>query len=270
MHEGQDSDIVRRMDDRSPFGLMTPQGRPLDVLDHHFGDGDPLTVGVEEEYMLLDSETLDLVQRIESILVAEEEGDFAELVSPELFESLVEFHTPVCRAISDVGRELHRLRAHAVASAAAQGLGLGCAGTHPFSLFERQQVTSRERYRTLVDVLQYVARRELIFGMHVHVAIDSPDRAIRVMGALQPHLCELVALSASSPFWRGQPTGFASSRHLIFSAFPRSGPPPRFESYDEYALVVQELMASGCMKDSARSLCPCRTLMATMPLADSS
>jgi carboxylate-amine ligase len=227
-------------------------GRPLDVLDHRFGGGEPLTVGVEEEYMLLDAETLDLVQRVENILQAEERGDFAELVSPELFESLVEFHTPVCRTLRDVERELHRLRSHAVSSAAAQGLRLGCAGTHPFSLFERQHVTGRERYRALVDVLQYVARRELIFGLHVHVAIDDPDRAIRVMGALQPHLCELVALSASSPFWRGQPTGFASCRHLIFSAFPRSGPPPRFESYAEYAQVVQELVACGCIEDYTR------------------
>jgi carboxylate-amine ligase len=231
--------------------LLGPTG-PSSVLDHRFGRGDPLTVGVEEEYMLLDAETLDLVPRVESILEAEERGDFAELVSAELFESLVEFHTPVCRTLRDVERELHRLRSHAVTSAAAQGLLLGSAGTHPFSLFERQHVTGRERYRALVDVLQYVARRELIFGLHVHVAVDDPDRAIRVMGALQPHLCELVALSASSPFWRGQPTGFASCRQLIFSAFPRSGPPPRFESYDEYAHVVGELVACGCIEDYTR------------------
>ena len=231
---------------------MSRPERPLEVLDHRFGAGEPLTVGVEEEYMLLDAETLALAHRIESILRAEERGDFAELVSSELFESLVEFHTPVCRTIPEVGRELRRLRAHAVASAAAQGLRLGSAGTHPFSLFERQHVTSGERYRALVDVLQYVARRELICGLHVHVAVDDPDRAIRVMGALQPHLCELVALSASSPFWRGQPTGFACCRHLIFSAFPRSGPPPRFENYAEYAQVVQELVACGCIEDYTR------------------
>ena len=229
--------------------LVSGLGRPLDVREHRFGAGEPLTVGVEEEYMLLDADTLDLVQRVESILQAEQCGDFAEQVSAELFESLVEFHTPVCHGVNDVERELHRLRAHAVASAAAQGLRLGSAGTHPFSLFERQHVTGRERYRALVDVLQYVARRELIFGMHVHVAIDDPDRAIRVMGALQPHLCELVALSASSPFWRGQPTGFASCRHLIFSAFPRSGLPPRFESYAEYAQVVEQLVTGGCIAD---------------------
>ena len=118
---------------------------------------------------------------------------------------------------------------------------LGCAGTHAFSLFERQQVTGRDRYRALLDALQYAARRELIFGLHVHVAVEirSGDP---LMSALQPHLCELVALSASSPFWRGEPTGFASCRHVIFSAFPRSGPPPQLRSYEEYAQAVRQLV----------------------------
>jgi carboxylate-amine ligase len=159
----------------------------------------------------------------------------------------------VCATVGDVARDLRRLRAHAVAAAAAHGLLLGCAGTHPFSLFEAQHVTGRARYRALVDQLQYVARRELIFGFHVHVAVGDPDQAIRLMGALAPHLCELVALSASSPLWRGRPTGFASSRHLIFSSFPRSGPPPHFESYAEYAEVVQRLVACGCIEDYTRT-----------------
>jgi carboxylate-amine ligase len=231
---------------------MSRAAPPLDVLDHRFGASQPLTVGVEEEYMLLDADTLDLVQRVESILRAEEHGDFADLVAPELFESLVEFHTPVCATAADVGRELRRLRAHAIATAAAQGMLLGSAGTHPFSLFERQHVTDRDRYRALLDVLQYAGRRELIFGLHVHVAVADPDRAIRIMGALQAHLCELVALSANAPLWRGEPTGFASCRHLIFSGFPRSGPSPAFADYAEYARVVGDLVASGCMEDYTR------------------
>ena len=202
--------------------------------------------------MLLDAESFDLVQRIERILQSEKRGAFAELVSAELFESLVEFHTPVCASVADAERELRRLRAHALTIAEAEGLRLGSAGTHPFSLFERQRVTGRERYRVLVDELQYAARRELIFGLHVHVAVDDPDRAVRLIGALQAHLCELVALSASSPLWRGRPTGFASCRHLIFSAFPRSGPSPHFRNYDEFAGVVEQLVASGCIEDYTR------------------
>jgi carboxylate-amine ligase len=222
------------------------------VHDHRFGAGTPFTVGVEEEYMLLDRRTLDLVQGADSILRAEQHGDFARLVSAELFESFVEFHTPVCATIADVARELRRVRAHAVAVADREGLLLGSAGTHPFSLFEAQHITESARYRALVDVLQYAARRELIFGLHVHVALPDPDMAIRVMNALHAHLCELVALSASSPLWRGEATGFAACRHIIFSAFPRSGPPPRFCDYGEYAGTVQALMDTGCLEDYTR------------------
>ena len=126
---------------------------------------------------------------------------------------------------------------------------VGSAGTHPFSLFERQRITARDRYRALIDQLQYVARRELIFGMHVHVAVDDADKAIKVIGGLLPHLAPLLALSASSPFWRGEPTGLASSRQIVFAAFPRSGPPPRFRDYADYAEVVGQLERTGCIAD---------------------
>ena len=231
---------------------MSQLGPAADVHDHRFGAGRPFTVGVEEEYMLLDADTFDLVPRVESILKAEAGGDFADRVSAELFESLVEFHTPVCEGVADVARQLRRLRRHAVSAAEAQGLRLGSAGTHPFSLFELQRITRRDRYRVLIDELQYAGRRELIYGLHVHVAVDDPDRAIRIVNALRAHLCELVALSANSPFWRGEPTGFASCRHLIFSAFPRSGPPPHFGSYEEFAEVVGRLVAAGCIEDYTR------------------
>ena len=97
--------------------------------------------------------------------------------------------------------------------------------------------------------MQYVARRELIFGMHVHVAVDDPEKAIKVVNGLLPHLAPLLALSASSPFWRGEPTGLSSSRQMVFSAFPRSGPPPRFRDYADYATVVGQLERSGCIAD---------------------
>jgi carboxylate-amine ligase len=126
---------------------------------------------------------------------------------------------------------------------------VGSAGTHPFSLFERQRITAKDRYRALVDQLQYIARRELIFGMHVHVAVDDPEKAIQVVNGLIGHLAELVALSASSPFWRGEATGLHSSRHMVFAAFPRSGPPPRFRDYADYAEVVGQLERTGCIAD---------------------
>src|SRR5213596_3497051 len=128
-------------------------------------------------------------------------------------------------------------------------LRVGSAGTHPFSLFERQRITARDRYRHLIDQMQYVARRELIFGLHIHVAVDDPERAIQVVNGLLAHLSSLLALAASSPFWRGEPTGLASSRQMVFAAFPRSGPPPRFRDYADYAEVVGQLERTGCIAD---------------------
>jgi carboxylate-amine ligase len=162
---------------------------------------------------------------------------------------VLEIATPVCRNADDVMRWLTKLRGYVSEIAREQGTRVGSAGTHPFSLFERQQITAKDRYQALIDQLQYVARRELIFGMHVHVAVDDPEKAIQVVNGLLPHIAPLLALSASSPFWRGEPTGLASSRQMVFSAFPRSGPPPRFRDYADYASVVGQLERSGCIAD---------------------
>ncbi|HYY77153.1 MAG TPA: carboxylate-amine ligase [Gaiellaceae bacterium] len=219
------------------------------VLDHRFGSTPPFTLGVEEEYMLLDPESFDLVQHVDTVLTAVRDDGFVERIGPELMQSAVEISTPVCRTAGDIDRELRRLRGYVTDVARAQSLRVGSAGTHPFSLFERQRITARDRYRNLVDQLQYVARRELIFGLHVHVALDGPDKAIHVLSALLTHLSELLALSASSPFWRGEATGLASSRQMVFAAFPRSGPPPRFRDYADYAEVVGQLEKTGCIAD---------------------
>src|SRR5918992_428301 len=216
------------------------------VLEHKFGQGDPYTLGVEEEYMLLDPESYDLVQHIDTVLASIAGHELEPQVKPELMQSVLEIATPVCRTAGDVDRELRKLREYVTSVAQGQNLRVGSAGTHPFSLFERQRITARDRYRNLVDQLQYVARRELIFGLHVHVAVDDPDKAIHVMSALLTHLSELLALSASSPFWRGEATGLASSRQMVFAAFPRSGPPPRFRDYADYAEVVGQLEKTGC------------------------
>jgi carboxylate-amine ligase len=164
-------------------------------------------------------------------------------------QSVLEIATPVCRTPSDVERELRRLRGYVTGLAAEREMRVGSAGTHPFSLFERQRITARDRYRHLVDQLQYVARRELIFGMHVHVAVDDPEKAVQVVNGLLTHLSSLLALSASSPFWRGELTGLDSSRQMVFAAFPRSGPPPRFRDYADYAEVVGQLEKTGCIAD---------------------
>ena len=199
--------------------------------------------------MLLDPESFDLVQHIEAVLDAAEGDELAERLNAELMQSVLEIATPICRTTADVMHELTKLRGYVGDVAGGQGMRVGSAGTHPFSLFERQRITAKDRYHALIDQLQYVARRELIFGMHIHVAVDDPDKAIQVVNGLLPHLGPLLALSASSPFWRGEPTGLASSRQIVFSAFPRSGPPPRFRDYTDYAEVVGQLERTGCIAD---------------------
>jgi glutamate---cysteine ligase / carboxylate-amine ligase len=199
--------------------------------------------------MLLDGETLDLVQHVETVLAAAEGDELGERVNPELMQSVLEIATPVCSSPSEIDNELRKLRAYVTGLARERDMRVGSAGTHPFSLFERQRITARDRYRHLVDQLQYIARRELIFGLHIHVAVDDPEKAIKVVNGLLAHLSSLLALSASSPFWRGEPTGLASSRQMVFAAFPRSGPPPRFNDYADYAEVVGQLEKTGCIAD---------------------
>jgi carboxylate-amine ligase len=219
------------------------------VLDHRFGQSDPYTLGVEEEYMLLDGETFDLVQHVDTVLGAMAGHEFEARVKPELMQSVIEIATPVCRTAADVHNELRQLRGFVISTARENGLRVASAGTHPFSLFERQRITARDRYRNLVDQLQYIARRELIFGLHMHVAVDDPEKAIKVVNGILVHLAPLLALSANSPFWRGEPTGLASTRSAVFAAFPRSGPPPRFRDYADYAEVVGQLEKTGCIAD---------------------
>jgi carboxylate-amine ligase len=219
------------------------------VLDHAFGKGDQYTLGVEEEYMLLNSETFDLVQHIDTVLAAVVGHELEAQMKAELMQSVLEIATPICRRASDVDRELRKLRDYVTSIARDKSLRVGSAGTHPFSLFESQRITARDRYRALVDQMQYVARRELIFGLHVHVAVDGPEKAIQVVNGLLVELPLLLALSANSPFWRGEPTGLSSTRQMVFAAFPRSGPPPRFHDYADYAEVVGQLEKTGCIAD---------------------
>ena len=218
-------------------------------MDHAFGTGEPYTLGVEEEYMLLDAESFDLVQHIDTFLAAAAGHELEAQMKAELMQSVLEIATPVCRTATEVDGELRKLREYVTSVAREKSLRVGSAGTHPFSLFEVQRITSRDRYRALVDQMQYVARRELIFGLHVHVAVDDPEKAIQVVNGLLVELPLLLALSANSPFWRSQPTGLSSTRQMVFAAFPRSGPPPRFRDYADYAEVVGQLEKTGCIAD---------------------
>src|SRR6058998_1061618 len=152
--------------------------------------------------MLLDGQTFDLVQHIDTVLAAVAGHELEPRINAELMQSVLEIATPVCHTPAEVADQLRHIRGYVCGIARERGMRVGSAGTHPFSLFERQRITARDRYRALVDQMQYVARRELIFGLHVHVAVDEAEKAIQVVNGLLLDLPVLLALSASSPFWR--------------------------------------------------------------------
>ena len=219
------------------------------VAEHRFGSSEPYTLGIEEEYMLLDPATLELVQRADTVLEADGAGEFAARTSCELFQSVIEGQTPICSTVDDAGRELRRMRRHLEQVVARYGLVLASSGTHPFAHYEDQLITERDRYRSVIEQIQYPARRELIFGLHVHVGVPDPETAIQVVRLLGPHIPELIALSASSPFWRGFATGLYSTRHSVFATFPRSRTPPPFSDYDEFSAYVRALELAGALDD---------------------
>jgi carboxylate-amine ligase len=214
-------------------------------MEHRF-DGPRYTVGIEEELMILDSSSLDLVSAIDSILG--EDPPSGE-IKPELLESVLEIATAPCPDISSAGAELVALRALARDRARGRGLEIGAAGTHPFARWEDQRVVSDDRYRGLVRSLGFVARQELVFGMHVHVGMADAEETIYVANGLRPHVPLLIALSANSPLWRGELTGLMSSRVPIFRAFPRVGLPPRFENWGDFERRVETMSASGMIED---------------------
>lgn len=214
-------------------------------MDHRF-DGPRYTVGVEEELMILDSSSLDLVSAIDSILGEDPPSGH---IQPELLESVIEIATSPCADIPAAHAELVSLRALARDRARGPGLEIGAAGTHPFARWEDQRVVGADRYRGLVRSLGFVARQELVFGMHVHVGMADPEETIHVANGLRPYVPLLIALSANSPLWRGELTGLMSSRVPIFRAFPRVGLPPRFAGWADFVRRVETMTACGMIDD---------------------
>jgi carboxylate-amine ligase len=217
-------------------------------VEHRF-EGPPYTIGIEEELMIVDRETFDLSSSIESLLDGMETVEIEGEVKPELMESVCEISTDPCRNTAEAGEQLRALRRMVQRVAGERGLAIGSAGTHPFALWEDQRVVSRPRYRELIAGLQFVARQEIIFGIHVHVGIDDPDKAIHVANGMRVHLPILLALSANSPFWRGQQTGLHSTRTPIFRAFPRVGIPPRYEDFEDWSRRTEFMTTSKVIPD---------------------
>jgi len=207
--------------------------------------GPSYTLGVEEELMILDSESYNLTNAIEALVEESPDGE----IKPELMESVLEIATSPCRDAREAETQLRALRRQVAETAARKGLCIGAAGTHPFALWEDQRISGSERYRELVSALRFVARQEIIFGLHVHVGLDDPDKAIHVSNGMRVHVPVLLALSANSPFWRSQATGLASTRMPIFRAFPLTGLPPAYRDWDDFESRIGFMVESGVIQD---------------------
>jgi carboxylate-amine ligase len=218
------------------------------VVEHRF-TGPSYTLGVEEELMIVDAQTLELSNSIEGLLDDLRQMPARGEVKPELMESVCEIATTPCRNTAEAGAQLRALRNQVKQAAASRGLAIGSAGTHPFSLWEDQRIVSRPRYRDLVAGLQFVARQEIIFGIHVHVGLDDPDKAIHVANGMRVHVPLLLALSANSPFWRGDQTGLDSTRTPIFRAFPRVGIPPRYDDFADWSARIEFMTRTRVIRD---------------------
>jgi carboxylate-amine ligase len=205
------------------------------------------TLGIEEELMILDGETLELSNSIEQLLEDSADGE----IKPELMESVLEISTNPCANTREAGEQLKALRRRVCSTAKDKGLAIGSAGTHPFAMWEDQRIVRRPRYHDLIDSLRFVARQELIFGMHVHVGIDDPEKAIHVANGMRVHVPVLLALSANSPFWRADNTGLKSVRMPIFRAFPRVGIPPAYKDWEDYEKRIGFMIESGVMDDAS-------------------
>jgi carboxylate-amine ligase len=209
------------------------------------------TIGIEEEYLLVDLDSLALAPAPEALMQACAQ-DLQGQVSPEFLNCQIEIGSRVCHTIAEARDDLRRLRSTVARHARAHNLAPIAASCHPFADWRNQTHTDKERYNALDHDLAGVVRRMLICGMHVHVGIEPPDRRIDLMNQLGYFLPHLLALSASSPFWQGHDTGLASYRLTVFDNLPRTGLPPRMESFGSFERSVQVLVDMGVIEDASK------------------
>lgn len=209
------------------------------------------SVGVEEEYQIIDADTRALVSRIESVLPKARsigEGD----AEPELYQSQIEVGTPICRTLADVRAHISRLRRDVITAAKEDGCVVAAGGTHPFSCWEDQKVTRKERYRRLRDQYQQLAREQVSFGCHIHVGFSDREAAIQTMNRARTRLGPLIALGANSPFWLGADSGFASFGRELCRRWPVAGVPPVFESRKAHDELIDTLIALKAIGDATK------------------
>ncbi|RPI19626.1 MAG: carboxylate-amine ligase [Ignavibacteriae bacterium] len=209
------------------------------------------TLGIEEEFQIVDPETRQLVSHMAQIV---EKGKvyLKEQVKPEMHQSVIEVGTNVCRNIKEAREEVIDLRSKISELAISNGYRIAAAGTHPFTHWSDVQITDHPRYKQIVDEMQEAARANLIFGLHVHVGIDNREIGIHIMNAVRYFLPHIFALSTNSPFWLGRNTGYKSYRVKVFDKFPRTGIPDHYGSVAEYDKYVNLLIKTHCIDDAKK------------------
>ena len=209
------------------------------------------TIGIEEEFQIIDPQTRELRSRVNEIL---EEGQMllGEHVKPEMHQSMIDVGTGICRDIKEARQDVIKLRRAIAELAHRKGLAIVAASTHPISHWADQRITENERYYQLIEELQHSARALLIFGMHVHVGVADREAAIAVMNAARYMLPHIYALTTSSPFWIGRNTGMKSYRYEVFKQFPRTGIPDYFNSVGEFDSYVNLLIKTGCIDNGKK------------------
>ncbi len=210
------------------------------------------TLGIEEEYMVVNPETRELASHDQRIVEIASQT-LQDHVKAEMHQAVVEVGTSICANIDEAAREIGYLRKTVSDIAGTLGLRIGAAGTHPFSHWTHQLITPNPRYDAIVNEMQEAARSNLIFGLHVHVGIKDKDMAIHIMNVVRYFLPHVFALSTNSPFWEGRNTGFKSFRTKVFDKFPRTGIPDHFNSWDDFKNYVNLLIKTNCI-DNAKKI----------------
>lgn len=211
------------------------------------------SLGIEEEYMVLDPKTFDLRSHIDAELLSKGQLLLHEHVKPEMIGSMLEIGTGVCKTAAEARDEIIKIRSVIAHLAHQNGMVLGAASTHPFAHWKDQEIFPDERYKIIVEDMQVLARSLLIFGMHIHIGIEDREVQIQIMNEMRYFLPHVLALTTNSPFWTGVNTGLKSYRSKVFERFPRTNLPDYFGSWSEYQAYVDLLVRTGCI-DNAKKI----------------
>jgi carboxylate-amine ligase len=222
------------------------------VIEAHFGESPPFSIGVEEELMVLDAETLLLAPRAAELIAAAEGSGLPGTLKGELFASALELNTHVCGSPDEAAEALLELRSGAARLAAERGLRLAAAGSHPISRPEDEEIADEPRYAEFVAYAGVSARRQGVSGLHVHIGMPSADACFHALEGVLPWLPVVLALSANSPYMAGEETGMQSSRAEVLAQLPRSGAPPAFASYADWEAFVDRFARLGIGADYTR------------------